>query len=42
MVQVLRGELMQLVDQMNAELSSKHFKHVNKFETYSLQIDGRL
>ncbi len=42
MVQVLRGELMQLVDQLNSELSGKHFKHVNKFETYTLQIDGKL
>lgn len=33
---------MQLIDRMNQEIGSKHFKHVNKFETYTLQIDGRL
>jgi hypothetical protein len=42
MVQVLRGEIMQLIDKMNQEIGSKHFKHVNKFETYTIQIEGRL
>jgi hypothetical protein len=42
MVQVMRGEIMQLIDRMNQEIGSKHFKHVNKFETYTIQIEGRL
>lgn len=42
MVQVIRGELMQLIDHMNAEIASKHFKHVNKFDSYTLTMEGRL
>ncbi len=40
--EMLRTEVMQLVEQMNNELERKHSKHVNRFESFTVQVDGKL
>jgi hypothetical protein len=40
--EMLRTEVMQLVEQMNNELERKHSKHVNRFESFIVQVDGKL
>ena len=39
--EVLRGEFMSLIESLSLEFERKHFKHSNKFESYTLQVDAR-
>ena len=39
--EVLRGEFMSLIESLNQEFERKHFKHTNKFESYTLQVENK-
>jgi len=41
MAQVLRTEFMQLIEQLSEEVERKQFKHANKFESYTINCEGR-
>jgi hypothetical protein len=41
LAEVLRGEFMSLIETLSQEFERKQFKQVNKFETFTLQVENR-
>ena len=41
MAQTLKTELLQLIEELSGETERKHVRHVNKFDTFSLQAEGK-
>lgn len=38
---LLREEFMQLIEKMSEEIGRKHGKHVNRYETFTINVEGR-
>lgn len=41
MVKVLREEFMQLIEQLSEDFERKHGRHVNRFESFTINVEGR-